>query len=374
MMITKTATNDPVHRYQRCLVVPFEGKRKVMSTSMHNGGYREDLSAVFNHDVNPGPGRLCEYCNSNQNDIVKSFIENDLGLDYEHVAYMQTIVSMENASIQSDTYDILSVTAIATASLEVNGGRVGEAATSYEKNGSSINLQPGTINIMVFVNADMTPGSMARAMMTATEAKTAAIQELMGGSLNSHGIATGSGTDNLMIIANSESSNLLTYAGKHGKLGELIGRLVMQAVKESLGKHMNLTIQSQHNMFSRIKRYGADEHKFIQTLKQFEPLDIHLSDAIHNLHVISQREDIVVLTSFYIHLLDQWEWGLIANGEVEMAGEKILMEICEIFKVDFNLSRSSSFVSKEKFTDSMIEKFVSILCKCSIEENKKNNG
>ena len=63
----------------------------------------------------------------------------------------------------------------------------------------------------------MTPGCMARALVTATEAKTAAIQELMGGSLYSTGLATGSGTDNMMIIADAESENQLTYAGETRK-------------------------------------------------------------------------------------------------------------------------------------------------------------
>ncbi len=176
MMIDVLATGDPIHRFRRCIVVPFEGKRKVMSTSMHNGGYREDLTAVFNRDVNPGPGMPCEYCQPGAEEKIKRFVQEDLGLDYESVAYMATIVSMESAVIKSMTYDVLTVTAIVTASLEVNGGRVGEAATSYEKHGSSVSLRPGTINMMVFANADMTPGCMARAIVTATEAKTAALQ------------------------------------------------------------------------------------------------------------------------------------------------------------------------------------------------------
>ena len=168
----------------------------------------------------------------------KIFIEKSLGLNYETVAYMATIVSIESAVFSTQTYDELSVSAVATASLELNGGRVGEPATSYEKRGESIMLNPGTINIMVFVNADMSPGCLAQAMVVAVEAKTAVLQELLAGSMRSSRIATGSGTDNMMIIANTESDNLLTYAGQHGKLGELIGVTVMDAVRQSLDRHM----------------------------------------------------------------------------------------------------------------------------------------
>ena len=120
MMVYKLSTGDKVHKYNRCLVIPFEGRRKVMSTSMHNGGYREDLTAIFNHDVNPGPGGSCKYCKPGHEEVIKRFIIDELGLDYDTVAYMATIVSMDSVAIKSETYDELTVTAIATASLEVN--------------------------------------------------------------------------------------------------------------------------------------------------------------------------------------------------------------------------------------------------------------
>lgn len=361
MMIYKLSTGDRVHKYNRCLVIPFEGKRKVMSTSMHNGGYREDLTAIFNHDVNPGPGVSCKYCKPGQEETIKRFIIDELGLDYETVAYMATIVSMDSAAIKSETYDELTVTAIATASLEVNGGRVGESATCYEKRGESINLRPGTINIMVFVNADMTPGCMARSLVTATEAKTAALQELIAGSLYSSGIATGSGTDNIMVIANAESDNTLTYAGKHGKLGELIGRLVMEAVKESLGKHMGLTTKSQHSMLARLKRYGISEKSFCDKLNDFSSNEKYaMAEFINNIHNIDSKEEIVTLTSLYVHLLDQLHWGLISINEAEIAGKIILQNIAEQIKTNLHWEDICD-TNKEECTKLMLDSFVTTI-------------
>jgi adenosylcobinamide amidohydrolase len=327
MLIETLETGDRIHKYQRCLVAVFNGKRRVMSTSMHNGGYREDLTAVFNHDVNPGPGMPCDYCKEGD-ESRKKFIIDELGLDYDTVAYMATIVSMDNAVIRTETYDELTVTAIATASVEVNGGRVGEKATSYEKHGQSVSLRPGTINIMVFTNADMTPGCMARAIITATEAKTAALQEMMAGSLRSSGIATGTGTDNMIIVANAESDNLLTYAGKHGKLGELIGVTVMSAVKQSLRQHSCVTEQSQHSMLARLKRFGIDERSFkckpdvtpgrgVKTKAEF----------VCQLHALDKDSEIVSLTSLYVHLMDQVNWGLLTTAEAASTGEILLGRI-----------------------------------------------
>ena len=59
MQIDVLPTGDPVHRYEKCIVVPFTGRRRVLSTCPFHGGYREDLTAVFNNDINPGPGMEC---------------------------------------------------------------------------------------------------------------------------------------------------------------------------------------------------------------------------------------------------------------------------------------------------------------------------
>ena len=364
MMIYQFKNGDEVHKYNRCLVVKFAGQRRVLSTSMHNGGYEENLTAIFNHDVNPGIGMTCEYCKSSEEDKKKFIIEN-LGLDYDTVAYMATIVSMDNAVIKELSYDEITVTAIVTASLEVNGGRVGETATCYEKRGKSISLRPGTINTMVFCNANMTPGCLARSIMTATEAKTAALQELMAGSLHSSGIATGSGTDNIMIIANSESDNTLTYAGKHGKLGELIGRTVMEGVKEALNKHMGLSESSQHSMLARLKRYGITEKSFMEKVK-VATQEYSVADVINELQRIDHLDLVVTLTSVYVHLLDQMSWGLITENEGCACGKMLLNNIAESLKINYPVD------DKELLgTENMLNQFINCMANAVINNLNK---
>ncbi|WP_303868864.1 adenosylcobinamide amidohydrolase [Acetobacterium wieringae] len=355
MMLEKTATGDFIHRYHRCLVGPFSGKRKVMSTAMEHGGYQENLTAVFNQDVNPGPGRLCENMEAGQQEKMQAFIREELGLDPGTVARMATIVDMESAAIKSETYDILTVTAITTASLEVNGGRIGEKATSYEKNGEYVNLRPGTINSMVFVSGNMSPGCMARAMVTATEAKTAACQELMAGSLYSSGIATGSGTDNLMIICDSESPNRLTYAGKHGKLGELIGRLVRDTVKESLNQHMALNPVTQHRLLARMKRYGVAEGSFFKKFNELsQDGQRDFPKWIDRLHRLDQEDELVTMTSLYVHLLDQLGWGLLSGPEAINGGAMILKQIAGVQSIKFDRS-----IKQDESDQVVIQKMVS---------------
>ena len=48
-------------------------------------------------------------------------------------------------------------------------------------------VRPGTINILLFFNVDLSRGALARALVTCTEAQTAALQELLAPSRYFHG-------------------------------------------------------------------------------------------------------------------------------------------------------------------------------------------
>ena len=170
-----------------------------------------------------------------------------LGLAPDKVTGMVTAADMENVAIESRSYKELTVTAIVTGGIETNGGRVGDPADYYaprEKQG-----RPGTINIILVLDTDLPAGTLARALVTCTEAKTAALQELMAGSNYSTGLATGSGTDQTILVANTDSSLYLEGAGKHAKMGELIGCVVKAAVTRALARQSHLTPVRQHDVF-----------------------------------------------------------------------------------------------------------------------------
>ncbi|MPN02402.1 hypothetical protein SDC9_149618 [bioreactor metagenome] len=181
-------------------------------------------------------------------------------------------------------------TAIVTGGVDINGGRAGDTALWHERNGEYVYI-PGTINIILHISAALTPGAMTRALITCTEAKTAALQELLAPSCYSSGIATGSGTDGCIIVSDLTSPVKLTDAGKHNKLGELIGRAVIGAVKEALYLQTYLCAYTQFDVIARIGRYGVDTKGLPETL--------------------SRQPEFVVYTSLYVHLLDQLTWELI---------------------------------------------------------------
>jgi adenosylcobinamide amidohydrolase len=296
------SSGDALERYEQALVIRFNGPRNVLSTAPHNGGFRSNLKWVFNQD--------CKI-NGSKEQVLKAptyaehvqVIADELGLDPRYSCGIITAADMDNVSVVTETYAETSVTAVVTGGIDVNGGRVGDPASWYEPEDSE-DPSAGTINIMLLIDADLSEGTLARSLVTCTEAKTAALQELLAPSVYSSGIATGSGTDGTIIISNPASGVHLTWAGKHSKLGELIGRAVIAAVKEALNLQTGLCPERQFNAFSRIGRYGVTKEAVLCAAGLG-------ADAAEKLDILAGREGLVVYTSLFVHLLDQLQWDLL---------------------------------------------------------------
>lgn len=322
MLLTTLPTGDPVHRYSKCIVVPFTGKRRVLSTCPLNGGYRDDLTAVLNNDGNPGAGMACTLRAPTYEEHM-AIIAEEVGMDPQHTSAMSTAASMENVAIVSESYDGVTVTAVVTGGIEVNGGRVGDPASWQEVDGKAQEIKLGTINIMAFFNVDLTPGALARALVTCTEAKTAAIQELVAPSRYSMGLATGSGTDGTILVANAESPKKLTNAGKHSKFGELIGKSVKQAVKQALSKQSNLNPQRQHQVARRIDRFGLTEQSLWERYAK-QAHTLNRADFSEAFYQLSHRDEMVTACALYAHLLDELMWELLSPEETWDMAQKLL--------------------------------------------------
>ncbi|MDR1701176.1 MAG: adenosylcobinamide amidohydrolase [Sporomusaceae bacterium] len=338
MKLLQLSTGDNVYRYEKSVVIFFEGKRKVLSTSVYNGGYREDITTVFNHDGTRGAGMASVMLAPTYDEHMR-IIAKSIGLDPDTVTGMGTAANMNNVAVKSMTYQDLTVTAIVTGGIEVNGGRVGDPADYYKPLPKEEKL--GTINIFLIIDADLPPGVLARALVTCTEAKSAAIQELIAGSNYSNGLATGSGTDQTIVIANAESPLYFEGAGKHSKLGELIGKTVIQAVKEALHKQNGLNPTSQHDVLARLKRFGIKSENIWQKYCQAEENPVIKPKFLDVLEELKREAEIVTYASLYIHLYDQYLWQLLGEKEIISAGNKILSFLAEFYQVEFIISEYS---------------------------------
>jgi adenosylcobinamide amidohydrolase len=274
---------------------------------------RGDLTAVFNNDCTVGAGMAAKLKAPTYEEHMKVLC-CELGLDMDKTSGIGTAAQMENVSIKTETYKDISVTAAVTGGVEVNGGRVGDPASWDELAKQNI-VAHGTINILLFINVNLTDGALTRSMVTCTEGKTAALQELAAPSRYSRGLSTGSGTDGTIIVCNCDSAITLDNAGKHVKLGELIGKAVKAAVKEALLLQTGLCPEFQHNVLKRVSRFGITPQMLWDGLVSPEPSGIKKARFNQVLETLLCEGKLVTGVSLYAHLIDQLDWGLISLSE-----------------------------------------------------------
>ena len=225
--------------WEKTMLVTFPQPRRVLSTFDGLGFVR----AAINHSAHPliwkDVGRTFMNADGHGGqayvEYVRTQIAERLGLERSGVAQMATAVDLDNYAAITKAYGPLTVTVLATAGARSNALRPGvDMGTHIE--GESQGDTHGTINIMVLTNAQLTDGAMARAIVTVTEAKTAALQDLRVPSTYTPSVqATGTGTDSVIVVSGT-SGPRATYAGGHSRLGGLIGAATHEAVVEALGK------------------------------------------------------------------------------------------------------------------------------------------
>jgi adenosylcobinamide amidohydrolase len=310
---------ERIERGEAAIVVRFGGPRRVLSSARLNGGYREDLEAVFNCHVSgheeikkaPG-GKVADYL---------GMVAQQLGLDPERAAGLVTAAHMANAAVRTLSFRELEVTAIVTAGVDVNGGRAGDPAGYYEVDEEWMPV--GTINTLLLIHGNLPPHALVRAVVTASEAKAAALQELMAPSRYSRGLATGSGTDQIAVAADPTCPYVFTDAGQHSKLGELIGRAVIEATKEALEKETGLGPARQLNFLARLERYGMGAEDFWRAARE-AGLAWDREAYLARLGRLATEPRLVALAAAVLHLLDEAAWGLLPPAAVVAEARRYL--------------------------------------------------
>ncbi len=322
-LISKTINQDEIYLNHDSIVVKFQTKKNGIVTSWLNGGYREDLTAVFNHQLSQ------ENIDKYYNGGILKFLEKlskdyfkQLNLNNENLSGMVTSADINKYSIAIESYDKIEVVAITTAGVRVNQVSAGDEASYYEINGeynlySDLNTKinpkkPGTINTIILINAKLDESSLLLAEMIAVEAKTVALRDLMTSSNYSNNIATGTGTDGIAIFSNLDSENFIENMSKHAKIGELIGKAVIKSIKNSLAKLQWLTPTYQLNALIRLNRYQMNlepfYNEYISVKSQKEK-----EEFIISLVKISKNPELVGYVSLIIHIIDQYRLGLLSK-------------------------------------------------------------
>lgn len=334
-LIFETCNGDEVFRDESNVVVRFAQKRNGIVTSWINAGYKEDLEAVFNHQLSQETLDGEESEEIDISDYLKGLSHElavSLDLDENRISGLVTSAKMTNVGISTERFRKLEVTAISTAGTNVNAGSAGDPASYYEENGHfDLNInqsdggqvvgddddgvfpeKPGTINSIILINACLDESSILLAEMTAVEAKTVALRDLMIPSCYSNEVATGTGTDGIAIFSNMESENHVEIAGKHSKLGEMIAKTVIDSIKIALEKQIWLTPSYQSNALVRLERYRTDLDDFYNDYLGLD--ECQKQEFIRSLIEVDKNPELIGYVSLVLSILDQFRSGLISKN------------------------------------------------------------
>ncbi len=192
-----------------------------VSSAFYNGGHKQ-IKAVLNVGVPEGYNDLSLHLDPLE--LITSSAAK-LGFSKDYLA-MVTAAKIKNYSLVIKRTDDFSVCVVATA-----GCKHGESS------GEEMDVQEihGTINVIVLIDGNPTESCMVASVITATEAKSAALRDLDVRSLYTGDSATGSITDSI-AIASTNKGKTISYGGPASKLGKLVGSCTRKAVTEALIK------------------------------------------------------------------------------------------------------------------------------------------
>ncbi len=220
----------------KTLVIDFNQPMRVVSTLE---GERTGIQTVGNHYSPPPCWAIEHHIGLTQ---ARDRVYSVLQVSADTASFLFTGANMDHLAVVRKQFKKMDVYALVTAGVQSNALRMGKDEGKY--------YEPGTINIILLSNMNLTPRAMTRAIISATEAKTAALMDLdIRSSANPRRYqATGTGTDNVLVVAGTGPP--VTLAGGHSKMGELIARAVYQGVQEAVSKQNGLV--SSRSVFQRL--------------------------------------------------------------------------------------------------------------------------
>ena len=299
----------------KTLIIDFNEPLSVVSTLE---GERKGIESVGNHYSPPSCWGIGHKSGLSG---VRKRVYQVIGKSEETASFLFTGADMDNLAIKHESFRDMEVYALVTAGVRSNAVRMSNDEGRF--------YEPGTINIIILPNMKLTPRAMTRAIISATEAKTAALQDLDIRSAYSslYNQATGTGTDNIIVIQGTGIR--IDNAGGHSKLGELIAKAVYAGVQEAVYKQNGIV--NRRNVFQRLKDRKISIYGLVSEVK---------CDCIYEKNGLGGEIEEILLDPRYAGFIeasfaisDSYERGLICdlsgyelwcnNVAEEIAGKKI---------------------------------------------------
>ncbi|MGD9124357.1 MAG: helical backbone metal receptor [Desulfarculaceae bacterium] len=228
-------------------------------------------------------------------------LQKVLGLNPQTTSLLVTGADMSNLAMKTARFQGLAAYALVTAGVRANAMRAGADEGKY--------LKPGTINIILLSNRKLSPRAMARLLITATEAKTAALNDLDIRSSNKPRLygATGTGTDNIIVVQGQGLDTDLS--GGHTKIGELAAKAVYQGVREAVARQNRM--RAGRHIFARLAERRIRPGSLArQCYPQDRPSAKRLGLELEAL-LMDRRHSAFVASAFALE--DAWWVGRISN-------------------------------------------------------------
>lgn len=203
------------------LLLEFPSEADALSSAVYGGGMgrlRRAVNLFVSRDYE---------CSDPVRDMENKLRE--WGYPLSGCAGLMTAVPLEHAAVVEEDTGSAGIFCCVTAAAG-NAARAG-----IHRNVLAV-YRPGTINIMLGIEGHLTPAAMVNAVMTAVEAKSAALSDL-GITDPENGLAATGTTTDAIVLGVSQSRRYQAehvYAGTATDLGGAIGRLVYTAVTASL--------------------------------------------------------------------------------------------------------------------------------------------
>ncbi len=205
----------------RALIIRLPQPHQMLSWATLGGGAQR-ADTIINHQIMMGDRAATEHP---RRYLVR--LMAPLGVEPRLAVAMMTGVDIRKSAYAAARRGDLMVGAWCTAGCS-NALRIGDRAT--------VGLaRPGTINLALVISQRLSPAAMVEALAMATEARVAAVHDAGILSTRTHRLATGTGTD-CIVIASPARGRAHTYCGKHTLLGELIGKAALRSCTKALAR------------------------------------------------------------------------------------------------------------------------------------------
>jgi adenosylcobinamide hydrolase len=255
-----------VRRAGRFVVVELDEPHRVLSTSARTGGQTDAVRLLVNHQSCEGAGHdaRAHLMLDEGPDRYHDRVCAEIGAAPEATAVMGTAANMHYVAIARERDIDVEVAAVVTAGVHSNATCAGDPARWRESAGGVVRAEAvaGTINTMLVVSRALTAPALARAVVTMTEAKSAALSRLAIPSGASRDLATGTGTDQYCVAAPRDAmagAPPLTSISPHMKLGEIVGVAVRRATLEALRWQNGLEPSYTRGVCHALGRFGVTE-------------------------------------------------------------------------------------------------------------------